>query len=92
MALTCMDAIGTGSLVFIDDVMADRCSRVNSKVYRTLLSVLDQTALQYKWIMTQSMVQQPWLIFKGSGFQAVIDCKRFTSNYQNQIVLVCPIK
>ena len=38
MVQTCMTAYGNGSLVFIDDVTADRSSRMNSKVYRVLLS------------------------------------------------------
>ena len=38
MAWTCMAANGTESLVFIDDVTADRSSRMNSEVYRALLS------------------------------------------------------
>ena len=38
MALACLDANGTGSLLFIDDVTADRSSRMNSDVYRAILS------------------------------------------------------
>ena len=37
MAWACMAANGTGSLVFIDDVTADRSSRMNSEVYRATL-------------------------------------------------------
>ena len=33
-----MAASGTQSVVFIDDMTADRSSRMNSEVYRTLLS------------------------------------------------------
>ena len=33
-----MAASGTGSLVFIDDVTADKSSRMNSGVYKALLS------------------------------------------------------
>ncbi|KAF7662699.1 hypothetical protein LDENG_00229840 [Lucifuga dentata] len=38
MARTCMAANGTGSLVFIDDMSADRSSRMNAEVFRALLS------------------------------------------------------
>ena len=38
MAWACMAANGTGSLVFIDDVTADRSSKMNSEVYRAILS------------------------------------------------------
>ena len=34
MAWACMAANGTGSLVFIDDVTADKSSRMNSEVFR----------------------------------------------------------
>lgn len=33
-----MDANGTGSLVFIDDVTAEKSSRMNSEVFRAILS------------------------------------------------------
>ncbi|MEE6521711.1 hypothetical protein FKM82_020009 [Ascaphus truei] len=38
MAWTCMAYNGTGSLVFIDDVTEDRIRRMNSEVYRDILS------------------------------------------------------
>uniref|UniRef100_A0A8C5LNK9 Transposase n=1 Tax=Leptobrachium leishanense TaxID=445787 RepID=A0A8C5LNK9_9ANUR len=38
MAWACMAANGTGSLVFIDDVTADKSSRMNSEVFRAILS------------------------------------------------------
>ena len=38
MAWACMAANGTGSLVFIDDVTAGRSSKMNSEVYRAILS------------------------------------------------------
>ena len=38
MAWPCMAANGTGSLVFIDDVAADRSSRMNSEVFWAILS------------------------------------------------------
>ena len=38
MAWECMAASGTGSLVFIDDVTQDRGSRMNSEVFRDILS------------------------------------------------------
>src|SRR4029434_10164871 len=37
-AWACMAANGTGSLVFIDDVTADKSSRMNSEVFRAILS------------------------------------------------------
>ena len=43
MAWACMAASGTESLVFIDDVTADRSSRVNSEVYRAILSAQIQS-------------------------------------------------
>ena len=38
MAWACMAANGTGSLVFIDDVTADKSSRMNSEVFQAILS------------------------------------------------------
>ena len=38
MAWACMAASGTGSLVFIDDVTADRSRTMNSEDYRNILS------------------------------------------------------
>ncbi|CAJ0940112.1 unnamed protein product [Ranitomeya imitator] len=38
MAWACMAFNGTGSLVFIDDIRADKSSRMNSEVYRDILS------------------------------------------------------
>ena len=38
MASACMAANGTGSLVFIDGVTADKSSRMNSEVFRAILS------------------------------------------------------
>uniref|UniRef100_A0A8C5LQH4 Tc1-like transposase DDE domain-containing protein n=1 Tax=Leptobrachium leishanense TaxID=445787 RepID=A0A8C5LQH4_9ANUR len=38
MVWACMAANGTGSLVFIDDVTADKSSRMNSEVFRAILS------------------------------------------------------
>ncbi len=38
VAWACMAASGTGSLVFIDDVTADKSSRMNSEVFRAILS------------------------------------------------------
>ena len=38
MAWACMAASGTGSLIFIDDVTADKSSRMNSEVFRAILS------------------------------------------------------
>uniref|UniRef100_A0A673YSH1 Tc1-like transposase DDE domain-containing protein n=1 Tax=Salmo trutta TaxID=8032 RepID=A0A673YSH1_SALTR len=37
MVWACMAANGTGSLVFIDDVTADKSSRMNSEVFRAIL-------------------------------------------------------
>uniref|UniRef100_A0A8C5N2V1 Transposase n=1 Tax=Leptobrachium leishanense TaxID=445787 RepID=A0A8C5N2V1_9ANUR len=38
MAWACKAANGTGSLIFIDDVTADKSSRMNSEVFRAILS------------------------------------------------------
>ncbi len=38
MAWACMASSGTGLLVFIDDVTEDRSSRINSEVYKAILS------------------------------------------------------
>ncbi len=38
IAWACMAANGTGPLVFIDDVTADRSSRVNSEVFKAIPS------------------------------------------------------
>ncbi len=38
VAWACMAASGTGSLVFIDDVTTDKSSRMNSEVFRAILS------------------------------------------------------
>ena len=38
MAWACMASSGTGSLIFIDDVTQDGNSKMNSKVYRNILS------------------------------------------------------
>ena len=38
MAWACMAANGTGTLVFIDDVTADKSSRINSEVFRAISS------------------------------------------------------
>ena len=37
MAWACMALPGVGSLIFIDDVTCDGCSRMNSKVYKNIL-------------------------------------------------------
>ncbi len=38
MAWVCMASSGTGLLVFFDDIVEDRRSRMNSEVYRDILS------------------------------------------------------
>ncbi len=57
MAWACMAASGTGSLIFIDDVTDDGSSRMNSEVYRNILSAnLQRNAFKLigrKFIMQQ---------------------------------------
>ena len=43
MAWACLAANGTGSLGFIDNVTVDRSSRMNSEVYRAVLSAQIQS-------------------------------------------------
>ncbi len=43
MAWACMPSSGTGLLVFSDDVTEDRSSRMNSEVYRDILSAQIQS-------------------------------------------------
>ncbi|KAF7659361.1 hypothetical protein LDENG_00299140 [Lucifuga dentata] len=38
MAWACMAVTGTGTLIFIDDITADGRSKMNSEVYRNILS------------------------------------------------------
>ena len=38
VAWTCIAASGTGSLVFISDVTADRSAKMNSEGYRAIIS------------------------------------------------------
>ena len=54
-----MAASGTGSLVFIDDVTADKSSRMNSGVYKALLSAQIQpnAAKRAGWCPTEKMTQ-----------------------------------
>ena len=42
MAWACMAANATGSLVFFDDIIADKYSMMNFKVYRVKLSAENQ--------------------------------------------------
>ncbi len=46
MAWTCMAPNGTGSQVFINDVTADRSSRMNSEVFKAMLSTHNQPNVQ----------------------------------------------
>ena len=46
MAWACMTANGTGSLVFIDDVTADKSSRMNSEVFRAIYLLIFRQMLQ----------------------------------------------
>lgn len=60
-----MDANGTASLVFIEDVTSDRISKMNSEVYKVTVyfllgfsQMLQKTldcASQYRLIMTQKI-------------------------------------
>ena len=38
MAWACMVASGVGSFIFIDDVINDGCSKMNSEVYKNIMS------------------------------------------------------
>jgi hypothetical protein len=66
MAWACMAANGTGSPEFIDNLTADKSSRMNSEVFRAILSAqirpnaskpLDG-ASQCRWTMTQSILNK----------------------------------
>ena len=68
MAWACMAASGTGSLVFIDDITADKSNRMNSEVFRAILSAhigqmlqnSSDGASQCRWTMTRSiLLKQP---------------------------------
>ncbi len=51
----CMAASGTGSLVFIDDVTADKSSRMNSEVFRAILSAhIQPNASETHWTALHS--------------------------------------
>ncbi len=55
MAWACMAASGTGSLVFIDDVTADKSSRMNSEVFRAILSAhIQPNAFRTHWTALHS--------------------------------------
>uniref|UniRef100_A0A8C5Q2J1 Transposase Tc1-like domain-containing protein n=1 Tax=Leptobrachium leishanense TaxID=445787 RepID=A0A8C5Q2J1_9ANUR len=63
MAWACMAANGTGSHVFIDDVTGDKSSRMNSEVFRPILSAHIQPNAaeligQCRWTMIQSILQK----------------------------------
>ncbi len=47
MAWVCMASSGTGLLVFFDDIVKDRRSRMNSEEYRDILSA--QIQLNADW-------------------------------------------
>ena len=57
MEWACMAANGTRSLIFIDDMRADRSSRMNSEVYKALLSTQIQplTAILIEQCITVQM-------------------------------------
>lgn len=63
IAWTCMTAFGTGSLVsfvFIDDVTADRSSRMNSRVYSSILChILPKAAKLIRQGLTMQTVNGP---------------------------------
>lgn len=63
IAWTCMTAFGTGSLVsfvFIDDVTADRSSRMNSRVYSSILChILPKAAKLIRQGLTMQTVNDP---------------------------------
>ncbi len=53
MAWACMASSGTGLLVFSDDVTEDRSSRMNSEVYRDILSAQIQPKLIERHFIVQ---------------------------------------
>lgn len=55
MAWACMAATGTGSLVFIDDITADGSSKMNSEVYRNILSA--KAVVPKLWVGTHLWVR-----------------------------------
>ncbi len=61
MAWACMAYSGTGLLVFIDDVTEDRSSRMNSEVYREILSAQIQpnAAKMIGWCFIVQMDDDP---------------------------------
>ena len=61
MVWACMAANGTGSLVFIDDVTADKSSRMNSEVFRAILSAHIQPSASelIGWHFTVQMDTDP---------------------------------
>ena len=61
MSCACMAASGTASLVFIDDVTADRSSSINSEVYRAIISAQIQpnAAKLIRWLFTVWMDNDP---------------------------------
>ncbi len=54
MAWAYMAASGTGSLVFIDDVTADKSSRMNSEVFRAILSAHSAKCFRTHWTALHS--------------------------------------
>ena len=71
MVWACMAANGTGSLVFIDDVTADKSSRMNSEVFRAILSAHIQPNAS-EWTMNRSILQkQPKSFFKAKKWNVM---------------------
>lgn len=57
MVWECMAATGTGSIVFMDDVTADKSSKMNSEAYRAIICLDSAKCIKY-------FIKQPKTLFK----------------------------
>ncbi len=83
-----MASSGTGLLVFSDDVTEDRSSRMNSEVYRDILSAkIQSNAAKLKsaavkaWQSITKEETQSLVMSMSSRLKAVIACKGFSTKY-----------